>query len=64
MFVCLAGYLDMLAFPTKFINVDFKAGIFISETYKKINNTPIIFKFVFLTDGDNSVLKSVSFSSI
>ena len=36
MFVRLAGYLDMLAFPPKFVNDDFKAGIFISETYKKI----------------------------
>ena len=29
MFVCLAGYLDVLAFPPKFINVDFNAGNFI-----------------------------------
>ena len=36
MFVCLAGYLDVLAFPPKFISVDFKARIFIRETYKKI----------------------------
>ena len=36
MFVCLAGYLDVLAFPSKFINVDFKAGIFICESQKKI----------------------------
>ena len=33
MFVRLAGYLDVLAFPPKFNNVDFKAGIFICETY-------------------------------
>ena len=32
MFVCLAGYLDVLAFPPKFINVDLKAGIFICES--------------------------------
>ena len=32
MFVCLTGYLVVLAFPSKFINVDFKAGIFICES--------------------------------
>ena len=36
MFVSLAGYLDELTFPPKFINVDFKAGIFICESHKKI----------------------------
>ena len=30
MFVYLAGYLDVLAFPPNVINVDIKAGIFIS----------------------------------
>ena len=49
MFVCLAGYLDVLAFASKFINVDFKAGIFICESYKK-TKYPITFKFVFLTN--------------
>ena len=32
MFVFLAGYLDVLAFPPKFINADVKAGIFICES--------------------------------
>ena len=41
MFVCFAGYLNVLAFPSKFINVDFKGGIFICF---------IIFKFVFITN--------------
>ena len=36
MFVCLAGYVDELAFPPKFINVYFKAGNFICESLKKI----------------------------
>ena len=49
-FVCLAGYLDVLAFPPKFINVDFKARIFICETYKK-SKYPITFTFAFLTNG-------------
>ena len=40
MFVWLAGYLDVLVFPLKFNNVYFKTGIFISETYKKKQNTP------------------------
>ena len=48
MFVCLAGYLDVLAFPPKFINVDFKGGIFICESQKK-SKYPIIFKFVLIT---------------
>ena len=50
MFVCLAGYLDVLAFPPRFINVDFKAGIFICESKKK-SKYPVIFKFVFITIG-------------
>ena len=49
MFVCLAGYLDVLAFPPKFISVDSKAEMFICETYKKIK-IPIIYKFVFITN--------------
>ena len=32
MFVRLDGYLDVLAFPPKFVNADFKAGIFICES--------------------------------
>ena len=36
MFVCLARYLDALAFPPKFISVDFKAGSFICEAQKKV----------------------------
>ena len=32
MFVHPAGYLDVLAFPRKFVNADFKAGIFICES--------------------------------
>ena len=32
MFVCLAGYIDVLAFPPKFTNADFKAGILICES--------------------------------
>ena len=47
MFVCLTGYLDVLAFPSKFINVDFKAGIFISESQKKNQNTPSHFNLCF-----------------
>ena len=49
MFVCLAGYLAVLAFPPRFINVDFKSGIFICGTKKK-SKYPIIFKFVFETN--------------
>ena len=49
MFVFLAGYLDVLPFPPKFINVDFKAGIFICGAYKK-SKYPITFKFVFITN--------------
>ena len=47
MFVRLAGYLDVLAFPPKFVNADFKAGIFICIIRKKY---PIIFKFVLITN--------------
>ena len=36
MFLRLAGYLDVLAFPPKFVNADFKAGTFICESYTKI----------------------------
>ena len=50
MFACLAGNLDVLAFPPKFINVDFKAGIFICESCKK-SKYPITFKFVLMTNG-------------
>ena len=50
MLVRLAGYLDVLVFPPRFVNVDFKAGIFICETYKK-SKYPITFKFVFITNG-------------
>ena len=32
MFVCLAEYLDVLAFLPKFVNADLKAGIFICES--------------------------------
>ena len=40
MLVCLAGYLDVLPFPPKFSNVDFKAGIFICEAQKESQNIP------------------------
>ena len=36
MFVRLDGYLDVLAFPPKFVNADFKAGIFSDKN----QNTP------------------------
>ena len=49
MFVCLAGYLDVLAAPPKFINVDFKAGILSVELTKK-SKYPITFKFVSMTN--------------
>ena len=49
MFACLAGYLDVLAFPPKFINVDFKAGVLSVELRKK-SKYPIIFKVVFITN--------------
>ena len=49
MFLCLARYLDELAFLLKFINVDFQAGILIRGTSKEIK-IPIIFKFVFITN--------------
>ena len=48
MFVSLAGYLDELTFPPKFINVDFKAGILSVKVIKK-SKYPITFKFMFLT---------------
>ena len=48
-FVSLAGYLNVLEFPPKFINIDVKAGIFICESWKK-TKYPIIFKFVFITE--------------
>ena len=48
MFVCLAGYLNVLAFLPKLTNVDFNAGMFFYETQKK-SKCPIIFKFVFIT---------------
>ena len=50
MSVCLAGYLDVLPFPPKLINADFKAGLLICVTYKK-SKYPITFKFVFITNG-------------
>ena len=49
MFVCLAGYLDVLAFPSKFIDVDFKAG-FLSVRVRKKSKYPITIKFMFLTN--------------
>ena len=49
MFVCLAGFLDVLAFPSEFINVDFKARI-LSVKVRKKSKYPITFKFVFLTN--------------
>ena len=48
-FVCLAGYLDVLGFPPKFINADFKAGI-LSVKVRKKSKYPIIFKFVLITN--------------
>ena len=64
MFVCLAGYLDVLAFPQKFINVDFKAGIFVSEAQKKSQNTPSYLNLCFELMWHNSEQKSVNFCSI
>ena len=49
MFVCLARYLDVLAFPPKFMNVDFKAGI-LSVKLRKKSKYPIIFKFVLINN--------------
>ena len=48
-FVRLAGYQNVLAFPSKFINVDFKAGFLFVKVRKK-SKYPITSKFVFLTN--------------
>ena len=62
-FVCLARYLDVLAFPPKFINADFKAGLLICVTQKK-SKYPIIFKFVLITNVAQFSSKDFGFCSI
>ena len=49
--ICVPCWVPRCAgISTKIINADFKAGIFICETYKK-SKYPITFKFVFITNG-------------
>ena len=64
MFVCLAGYLDVLAFHQNSSMLITKQE-FLSVKVRKKSKYPIIFKFVFITNVAHFSAKvSVSFFSI